>query len=152
MTPAYLTSAFAYDTAVNRRLLDALRALPNVGERTQAVFAHILAARAVWIERLQHDGRSSTPVWPTLDWDACEAMIEGNDQTYTAYLAEVSLADLEAPFTYYNSTGRGFTNRPLDVLMHVLIHGGYHRGQVAQAVRLSGYQPMNTDYIFYLRE
>lgn len=152
MTPAYLASAFAYDTAVNRRLLHALRALPVGDDRTQAVFAHILAARTVWMERLQHEGRSTTPVWPSLDWDACEALLAANDQAYAAYLADVSAAALEAPFTYYNSKGRGFTNRPLDVLMHVLIHGGYHRGQIAQSVRLSGHDPMNTDYIFYLRE
>ncbi|MEM1096874.1 MAG: DinB family protein [Bacteroidota bacterium] len=152
MTPAYLRSAFAYDTTINRRLLASLRALPVMDERTQAVFAHLLAARAVWMERLQHDGRSTTPVWPTLDWDACETMIADNDQAYAAYLADVSMAELEAPFTYYNSKGRGFTNRRLDVLMHVLIHGGYHRGQVAQSVRLAGYEPINTDYIFYLRE
>jgi len=152
MTPAYLISAFAYDTAVNRKLLHALQALSHVEDHTRAVFAHTLAARAVWMERLQHDGRSTTPVWPTLDWDACDALIEANDQAYAAYLAGISPAALEAPFTYYNSKGRGFTNRPLDVLMHVLIHGGYHRGQIAQLVRLSGYEPTNTDYIFYLRE
>lgn len=152
MTPAYFTTAFTYDTAVNRRLLASLRELAQVEERTQAVFAHILAARAVWMERLQHDGRSTTPVWPSLDWEACEALIGANEHAYTTYLANAATADLETPFTYYNSKGRSFTNRPLDVLMHVLIHGGYHRGQIAQSLRLSGYEPLSTDYSFYLRE
>jgi len=34
----------------------------------------------------------------------------------------------------------------------VALHGSYHRGQVAAAVRAAGGEPVNTDYITYVRE
>ena len=151
MSTDYLTGLFDYDTAVNRDLLASLRE-QEVDERTRAVFAHVLAARKVWIERLRDGGRSETPVWPTLDWDECEALIDDNDRAYRAFLGEMSEADLDRPTTYQNSRGAEFTNRRLDVLMHVLLHGSYHRGQVAQSVRRSGGEPVSTDYIFRPRE
>ena len=151
MSPESLARLFDYDTAAARELLDALRDQPATEEHVRAVFAHMLAARRVWIERLQNDGRSETPVWPSLDWDECEALIDENDEAYTAYLAEVSASDLEAPVSYQNSAGREFANRPVDILMHVIVHGGYHRGQIAQSVRRAGGEPINTDYITHLR-
>ena len=120
-------------------------------ERTRAVFAHTLAARKVWIERISDGGRSDTPVWPALDWSECETLIDENDRAYTAYLEGVSASDLEKPVAYQNSKGHELTNRPADILMHVVIHGGYHRGQVAQSVRQTGGEPINTDYVTFLR-
>jgi uncharacterized damage-inducible protein DinB len=39
-----------------------------------------------------------------------------------------------------------------DLLMHVALHGSYHRGQIAQALRLAGGEPVNTDFITFVRE
>jgi uncharacterized damage-inducible protein DinB len=32
------------------------------------------------------------------------------------------------------------------------MHGSYHRGQLARAVREAGAQPINTDFINYVRQ
>lgn len=151
MSPHYLNGLFEYDTAVNRNLLGALEKSPGSGERTEAIFAHILAARKIWMERLTNDGRSETPVWPVLDFDQCAALIEENDQSYKSYLQSKSAAHLMEQVSYQNSEGTRFDERPCDILMHVVIHGGYHRGQIAQAMRRAGGESINTDYIFHLR-
>lgn len=52
---------------------------------------------------------------------------------------------------YTNSRGEAFETPIEEILRHVAFHGGYHRGQVAAAVRAAGGTPINTDYIVYYR-
>jgi len=151
MCPDYFVELFDYDSTVNRELLGALRTASNPGERTMAIFAHLLAAKKVWMGRLS--GRpANTPIWPSLDFSQCEALIEENRSTYNNYLRDTSESDLRGKIRYQNSTGTEFRNPVRDVLMHVLIHSGYHRGQIAQSMRQEGGNPINTGYIFHLRD
>ena len=50
-----------------------------------------------------------------------------------------------------NSKGQSWTSRVEDVLTHVLLHGAYHRGQIASALREAGLTPPYTDYIHATR-
>ena len=59
--------------------------------------------------------------------------------------------DLDATVEYTNSRGMTFTNSVFDMLMQVFTHGGYHRGQIAMEMRRAGLEPINTDYIVFLR-
>lgn len=52
---------------------------------------------------------------------------------------------------YKNSTGKTFQNSRYDILIHVLNHGTYHRAQIATELRGHGIEPINTDYITYMR-
>ncbi|NBB87403.1 MAG: hypothetical protein GVY12_14440 [Bacteroidetes bacterium] len=151
MSPDYFVELFDYDSTVNRELLEALRAASNPDERMIAVFAHLLAAKKVWMGRLS--GRpADTPIWPNLDFSQCEALITENQETYSVYLQDTSDWDLMGQVRYQNSKGTEFTNCVREVLMHVLIHSGYHRGQIAQSMRQERGEPINTGYIFYLRD
>jgi uncharacterized damage-inducible protein DinB len=38
-----------------------------------------------------------------------------------------------------------------DILLHVALHGSYHRGQVALLVREAANKPAPTDYIGFVR-
>jgi uncharacterized damage-inducible protein DinB len=35
--------------------------------------------------------------------------------------------------------------------MHVVLHGGYHRGQIASELRAAGFTPAYTDYVEAVR-
>ena len=48
--------------------------------------------------------------------------------------------------------GASFTNTVEEILHHVVMHGMYHRGQVALGVRHAGGTPLATDFIAFLRE
>ncbi|MGH9479278.1 MAG: DinB family protein [Terriglobales bacterium] len=39
-----------------------------------------------------------------------------------------------------------------DILMHVALHSGYHRGQIAADMRSGGLEPAYTDYIHWRRQ
>ena len=152
MDTNYLLDMFEYDSTVNAQMLESLRSLPQINERTMNIFAHLLTAKKVWLTRLRSQDSSSLRIWPALDLDECGDLIEENRVGYKDYLHTVTEEQLTGNFRYKNSNGAEYENSVQDVLMHVLIHSGYHRGQIAKAVRESGGEPIITDFIFYIRK
>jgi uncharacterized damage-inducible protein DinB len=53
--------------------------------------------------------------------------------------------------SYVNSKGEPWTNRAEDILLHVVFHSAYHRGQIASDMRPAGLQPAYTDFIHAIR-
>lgn len=147
-----LTDLFAYDHWANARWLDRLRTLDDVAPRTRAVMAHIPAAKRIWIARLRGTYAAEMPIWPSLGWDACIQWLDATRDDYRAFLDDCTEDDLQADAVYQNSKGVEYRMPVREVLMHVVTHGHYHRGQIAQAVRQQGAEPINTDYITYARE
>jgi uncharacterized damage-inducible protein DinB len=133
----------------NRAVLQSLRTSPGSEPTSIDQFAHILAAENVWLTRLQGVPQSIA-VWPSLTLDECAALLEQNVAGFAACLDEGGSA-LDRDVTYTNSAGRTFTNRAIDILLHVALHGAYHRGMVSSLTRRSGGAPAPTDFIAYVR-
>jgi uncharacterized damage-inducible protein DinB len=66
-------------------------------------------------------------------------------------VARLGPTDLARVATYRNSANIEFTSTVEDILIHVAMHGAYHRGQVARALRQGGAVPEPTDYIAFTR-
>ena len=73
-------------------------------------------------------------------------------RAWEQYLAEIDDADLNIEIAYTNSQGEHYRNEVRDILMHVLMHGVYHRGQIAAAVRDRAGEPAYTDFIEAVRK
>ncbi len=67
-------------------------------------------------------------------------------------LDTLSQGDLERRVAYRNSKGEEFRTPIGEILLHVLLHGSYHRGQIALRMRDVGEEPVNTDLITFVRE
>ncbi len=138
-----LQRLFAYDDWANREEVTRLRAIASPPERAIKLLAHIVGTQWVWLSRL----RGTAPkmaVWPDLALEPCAAEIDALRGEWQRFL---STASLGSTIEYRNSKGENWSSRVEDVLMHVILHGSYHRGQMATAVRASGNEPAYTDYI-----
>ena len=113
--------------------------------------AHIFAAERLWMERLEQRPQT-LPVWPAFTADECERQAAELPVLWKTYLAGTSEAALARPISYQNSKGETWSSRKDDVLMHVIAHAVYHRGQVAAAVRAAGFTPAYTDFIHSIRQ
>jgi uncharacterized damage-inducible protein DinB len=132
---------------------DALRTLPPSSAeagRATGLYAHVAAAEHVWLARLM-ERPAEHPVWPSLDLAASAALAERTAQELLAYVASVGPADLVREVDYRNSAGQSFRSRVDDILVHVALHGAYHRGQIALLTRQGGGEPASTDYIAFAR-
>ena len=114
------------------------------------LLSHILAAEHVWHARLI--GRPTMmPVWPILSLDECQRIAAENLAVLRTFVADLDPAAARVDVTYTNSAGQGFTTPVEDILLHVCLHGAYHRGQIASILRRGGTTPAATDYIAFIR-
>ena len=140
---------FAHLDWADGRALDALRTAPDADAVRR--FAHVLGAEEVWLARLE--GRAAAqPVWPELDLDGCAALAEGNRARWAAYLAALTPEILARELDYRMTNGTSSRSRVSDILLHVALHGQYHRGQIALLVRAAGGEPRGTDFITFARD
>ncbi len=51
-----------------------------------------------------------------------------------------------------NRHGLSYATSIRDILFHLASHGAYHRGQVSVTLRHSNLEPVNTDYITFVRD
>jgi uncharacterized damage-inducible protein DinB len=147
----HLNRLFSYDAWANREVLAGLRAAATPPARPLKFIAHILAAERVWLERLE--GRKQTvPVWPEFTIEECARHVDELSLLWKSYLTASSEADLAKSITYKNSLGEAWSNRKDDILMHVIMHAAYHRGQIAADMRSAGLKPAYTDFIHSIRQ
>jgi uncharacterized damage-inducible protein DinB len=146
----YYARLLRYDQWANAETLGSLRAglAPPKAVRWMG---HIVGAGELWLARLR-DEPPTIAVWPDLDLEQCAAGIARLAARWPRYLASLSRADLEESLGYRNSLGEYWTSTVSDVLTHVTMHGAYHRGQIASAVRESGQEPAHTDFIHAIRQ
>jgi uncharacterized damage-inducible protein DinB len=132
------------------QLFIAIRDHASSQAETLPLYGHVLAAEEVWLARLEAR-QQRCPVWPALSVAECEALAAENRRGYHEYFAKLTDSDLDSLVRYKNTKGDEYVNSILDVLTHVVIHGAYHRGQIARVIGRAGGQTPNTDYIAYVR-
>lgn len=133
----------------DEKALGALRGAPPHAAALE-LFAHVIGAEETWLARLEQR-EPRVAVWPALTLDEAARLAESVHEALAAWLARADDAVLEADVTYVNSAGRQFTSRAVDIVMHVMTHGAYHRGQIALLLRQAGSVPAPTDYIAFVR-
>jgi uncharacterized damage-inducible protein DinB len=139
-----------YDDWANREVLRHLQRESSPPARCVAWFAHVLGAQSVWLARLEGE-RSALEVWPTLTLDELEPNLARLREAWSGYLARIAPADLGRSLSYVTTRGERCSSRVEDVLTHVLLHGAYHRGQIASELRQEGLTPPATDFVHATR-
>ena len=131
-------------------VLAALRASPGSDGRALTLYAHVVAAEAVWIARIA--GRKpDVAVWPTLTLEEAAALGQRNHEQLTALVASTTADDLSAEIEYRNSAGVELRSKLEDIVLHAALHGAYHRGQISLVIRGGGGEPAPTDFIAFTR-
>ena len=123
------------------------RAAPDT--ETLRLLAHIVAAEHLWLSRID-DAKPRVAVWPALTLDEIAELEAENRTRFRALLARPDDTRLRR-VRYRNSAGNEFENDVASILTHVAMHGHYHRGQIARAMRAAGREPVYTDYIGFVR-
>jgi uncharacterized damage-inducible protein DinB len=113
-------------------------------------YAHVLGAESVWLDRLlQRPARFA--VWPELSPAEASELAASLRAEYTAYVDALTPEAMNARVHYVNSAGQSFDTPASDILLHVALHGQYHRGKINLLLRQAGLAPAPTDYIAFAR-
>jgi uncharacterized damage-inducible protein DinB len=134
----------------DRRVLESLRAMSHPDQRAIDLYAHVLGAEHVWLSRLlQREAQEK--VWPDITLERAASLAAENATGLRALLESLPPDELQRTVPYRNSAGVAFESSVEDMLLQVMLHGAYHRGQVAMIVRGAGAEPSPTDYIAFVR-
>ncbi|MEO8215909.1 MAG: DinB family protein [Acidobacteriota bacterium] len=147
----YIARLFRYDDWANREVLASLRKTETLPEKSMRLIEHIIGTEFTWLARLQGE-RATLAVWPQLGLDECAAQLDELSVLWGSYLPSLDRAALDRIVRYVNSKGETFESRCNDILTHVVIHSGYHRGQIAANLRAEGEETPNTDFIHAVRQ
>jgi len=132
------------------RTLASLHDATPVPPKALELYAHILGAEHVWLARLRQEPAAAA-VWPVIGVADCRELAEANHAGFAALLSRLDQQALGREIPYTNSAGIAFRSTVEDMLLQVALHGCYHRGQVALALRESGAEPSATDFIAFVR-
>ena len=141
---------FSYDDWANREVLTSLQALDVAPPGSVKLLAHILSAEKLWYQRLQLQ-KQTYPVWPDFSLELCKLEAEELPKLWKAYLQSLKEDGLTRSLSYKNTKGESFSSSKQDILMHVIMHSAYHRGQIAADMRAAGLTPVYTDFIHAVR-
>lgn len=158
MSVATLKSLFGYKAWANAELFALLAALPS--EHSEQLHMCIRTLNHVYvIDRLfrarlagepdpfQATNTKETPTLAQLRGD-----VELTDAWYVEYTSSLGESVLSEALDFTFSDGdRGHMSRE-EVLLHVIIHGGYHRGNVGQVLKSIAVAPPRDLYTKFLHQ
>lgn len=148
-----LKQLLAYNDWANRQTLYALKQLPSSYPKALRAFAHSLVAEREWLLRLKENkDTTGFNFWQEATLAEVEVLAAENSAAYKEIIDVLTEDELDLVAIYKNSKGIEYRTSFRDILMHVILHSAYHRGQVALAMREAGAMPAYTDYIAFVRE
>ena len=143
---------FDYDRWANTRLAHALAQLPAPLPAADRLFAHVVGALEIWTERVAGGDYRAVAVWPAVvPYTELLARAERAWEHWRSVLERADAEALAREVRFVNSQGRECADTLADIVRHVVHHGTYHRGQIAQLVRAAGHAPLDLDYIIWTR-
>jgi uncharacterized damage-inducible protein DinB len=141
----------AYEAWANARIFAAVKQVPHDrNERVLTLLAHIANAMRIWHDRIQQIGTVAEP-WRDLTLEECgdELRTQHERLTTVIHAQRNSLRQLVA---YRTMEGIRYETPLLEILQHLAFHSHYHRGQINAALRETGGNPVNVDFITFVRE
>ena len=159
-TTREISKLFDYNRWANARTVEPVASLSaeEFGRKLGGSFpsvretlAHIYAAEWIWLERWH--GRSPRALPTAREVPSLEALkekwgsVEDGQRGFVEGLTE---ARMEESVSYVNTKGEKWAYPLGEMLVHIVNHSTYHRGQVATMLRQLGKTPLPTDYLVFL--
>lgn len=131
-------------------VLEALQVAAHVPDEAVREYLHVVGAEEVWLARIERRPARAA-VWPTLSMNEVSTLGEMVRDGYHRVLSDMEPDGLDTPIRYTNSAGQEFSTAVGDILLHVALHGQYHRGKVNLLLRQAGESPAPVDFIGFVR-
>ncbi len=144
---------FEYNYWANDKFMKALQEMAQPPEKAVKLMAHILFALDVWLARLMKEDLSGyTNPNPSYSPAECRQKLDELDAKWRGYLTALKPEGIEEKTRYTNTQGKPFEMISRNILVHVVNHSHYHRGQLATLVAQNGGTRPTTDYSAYVFE
>jgi uncharacterized damage-inducible protein DinB len=147
----YFVNYFEYTFWANERTFKSISELINPPDKAVELFSHMIISQIVWLDRILKKPSQYKTAWQKFSPEECEKMFKRANAEWISFISNTTEDDFEEEIEYRNTKGESFRNKIKDIIIHVINHSTYHRGQIASLVRNAEGQPAVTDYIAYKR-
>ena len=150
---------FEYEKEAHRKTLLSFQTVPDTQtsspsfQKAVSLFAHIVAARKLWMFRFGVSSEAVTDLFPqNVTLESLAKHADEMHKTWDLYLEQVDERELARVFEYQSLDGAKFQNQIEDIFTQLFGHSWYHRGQIAQLIKALGGEPAVTDFVYWCRE
>ena len=161
MNKADLLDLYRFNEWANSRVIDVVRTLsPDVLARDlggshhciRDVLAHIISAEWIWLERWNGNSPTVVPDWvDSGDVPALLERLSGVERGRGGFFENLPEEKLREALSFRLMSGEDRALPLIDLILHVVDHSTYHRGQLASMLRQCGVAPPSTAFIEYRR-
>ncbi len=148
---AELSRQFAYEAWANGRMQECLTSFTPVHE-TLSIWSHLVVTKQMWLARVIGEDYNRLALWSIYPIEEAGAMLVDVERRWRTFLEDLVDGELERVVTFHNTKGQPQADALSDILRHVVLHGTYHRGQIATLAKAAGIEVPVTDFIAYARE
>lgn len=156
MSLTTLNSLFAYKAWANSELFARLATLPpeHAEQRHTCIrtLNHIYVVDRVFRAHLSGEPRpfDATNTKDTPSLDQLRGDVEATDAWYVQYVGQLAEPALSEALSFTFTDGDAGRMTREEILLHVSMHGGYHRGNVGQVLKSISIAPPRDLYTKYL--
>jgi uncharacterized damage-inducible protein DinB len=158
MQTSTLKSLFGYKSWANAELFDLLGTLqaqhPEQLHTCIRTLNHIYVVDRLFRARLSGEASpfDSTNTEATPSLTQLRQDVEATDTWYQNYVSSITDKGLSSILEFTFTDGETGRMSKEEILLHVLTHGGYHRGNVGQVLKLISVAPPRDLYTKYLHQ
>ena len=143
---SFFKELFEYNNTVNQKVIAAIVGnSTKVSEKCLNLQSHIINTHKIWNAKII----PVENIYERWQLHPVNLLSELDNENFHTSMLILEQFDINAIIKYSNSKGQVFNNSVRDILFQIINHSTYHRAQVATEFRLSGIEPLMTDYIFY---
>lgn len=150
---------YDYNRWANARVLDAVsklnteqftKDLENSFRSVRETLVHTLSAEWIWLERWNGTSpKSMLGAAELIDVEAIKTRWDKVESERTDFIRSLTPERLQTVISYVNTRGQTFAYPLWQMLVHVVNHSTYHRGQITTLVRQVGGKPVGTDLLVF---
>jgi len=145
----YFLKLYQYNAWSNDRVLQCLHRQKVSDEKILSVMGHVVAAQFLWLHRIKGLPPPDVKLWGQY---SLAQLVPLASEAGKQWLEFVKMTDnFNRELTYTNYVGEAYVNNVEIIMIHLVNHSSYHRGQIAMLLRQKEFEPVNTDLITYDR-
>lgn len=142
----FLKSFFKYNYQINQAIADRFKSYNNqLDGEINRLANHMMNAHQILLSRINGNGLLKSP-WEIFP---LETFSERNQKLFDQTIVLLDSRDLEEVIIFKTFSGVEFEKKISDILIHIVNHSTYHRGQIALLMRTKGLEPVTSDYIHW---
>ena len=148
---AQLSRLFQHQAWADREILAALNdSDPRLAPATK-LFGHIAAGESIWLSRISGRATECATPWQELSLELARDLANSNARGFLEFVEDLTEDRLSEILDYRTSKGDPMSTPLGDILLHVALHGSYHRGQIAAQLGALGLATPSTDFVIFSR-